>query len=127
MRRRCWSRRAQRFKRTLRPYRGFVAEAGLIAPGEEPRCEVWADRRVVHATVSLPLAWFIDVWARGIAVVDGCFVLAVEVVSPDGRELGVRAVRLERRNWKRWRSFESPALVTRRRSGEWQLRWVYGN
>lgn len=110
-------------RKSKRP-RGFVTEAALLAPGERPRCDVWDDRRVVHATVSLPLAWFIDVWARGIAVVDGYFVLAVELVSPDGMQLRVRGVRLRRWSWRRWRSFETSLLLTRRGHGDWQLGWA---
>ena len=104
--------------------RGIVTEAALLAPGEEARCEVWDDRRHAHATVSLPLAWFIDVWARGIAVVDGYFVLAVELASPDGKELRVRAVRLRRWSWRRWRSIETSLVLTRRGHGDWQLGWA---
>lgn len=111
-------------RRSRKRPRGFVTEAALLAPGEQSRCEVWDDRRVVHATVSLPPAWFIDVWARGIAVVDGYFVLGVELVSPDGTQMRVRVVRLRRWSWRRWRSFESSALLTRRGHAQWQLGWV---
>lgn len=111
-------------RKNRKPPRGFVTEAVLLEPGEQPRCEVWSDRQVVHATVKLPLGWLIDVWARGIAVVDGYFVLAVELVSPDGTELRVRVVRVRRWSWRRWRSFESSAILTRTRHGAWQLGWA---
>lgn len=114
---------ARGWSRGLRPYRGFTAKAALVAPGERPACALWADRGLVHATLSLPLSWFVDVWARGLTLVSGCFVLAVTESSTDGSELRVLAVRLPRGNWKRVRTMEWPARVSRG-GAAWQLRWL---
>jgi len=116
---------ARQWSRNLKPYRGFAAHAGLLGPGEEPACALWADRAIVHATVSLPLSWFADVWARGIALVDGYFVMAVTDSSADGMKLRVLAVRfVEGDEWKRLKPLEAPALLTRGRVSEWHLHWV---
>lgn len=118
-----FERSARRWSRNLKPYGGFAATTALLAPGEQPTCAVWADRGGVYAAMSLPLSWFTDVWGRGIALVEGCFVMGVADSSADGLKLRVHAVRLERQGWKPSKSLESPALVTRR-GGRWQLHWV---
>jgi hypothetical protein len=114
---------ADRWKRNLQPYRGLDTKIRLLAPGEHPACTVWADRSIVHIALSLPLSWFTDIWGRGIALVDDCFVIGLTGSSPDGMEHRVTAVRLERENWKTEPALEAPALVTRD-AGRWRLRWV---
>lgn len=52
---------------------------GMIAPNEEPA--ITRDDNGVH--VSLPFRWVADVWARGLAVLLGRFVLAVTQVDDD--------------------------------------------
>jgi hypothetical protein len=68
--------------------------------------------------------WPVDVWGRGVAVVDGAFVLEVtEVRSPD--ELEVRAVRWERQ-LDGTRGPIAARARARRRDGSWQLAWEAG-
>jgi hypothetical protein len=108
----------------LKPYTGFSAKAEVAGPYDRPACTLWADRGRVHATLSLPLSWFVDVWARGLALVSGCFVLGVTESSSDGHLLRVLAVRLPRENWKDARSLERSAIVRRAGPGGWQLEWT---
>ena len=115
---------ARGWSRDLTPYRDFEVTARLLAPGEEPSCTLWADRRIVYATLSLPLSWFTEVWAQGISLVDGCFVMSVSETCRDRVRLRVLAVRLEGRHWKTRTSLEEPALVTRGRAGQWRLQWL---
>ena len=49
------------------------------------------------AAACLPLRWLVDVWARGIALVDGCFVLDVRSTDAAQTRLSVTAARWERR------------------------------
>lgn len=114
----------RRWRRNLKPYAGFVAEAWLLAPGEQPGCAAWADSGGAHAALSLPLSWFTEVWARGIAVVDDCFVLAVAGSSRDGMTLRGLALRWERQDRDTSRSVKAPALLTRGNGGDWRLRWL---
>ncbi len=114
----------RRWRRNLKPYAGFVAEAWLVAPGEEPKCAAWADSGGAYAALSLPVSWFTDVWARGIALVDGCFVLGLADSPRDHAELPVLALRWERQDREISRSVAAPALVTRGRAGDWRLRWT---
>ncbi|CAN5511039.1 hypothetical protein BH20ACT18_BH20ACT18_12500 [soil metagenome] len=114
----------RRWRRNLKPYAGFVSEAWLLAPGEQPGCAAWADSGGAHAALSLPLSWFTEVWARGIAVVDDCFVLAVAGSSRDGMTLRGLALRWERQDRDTSRSVKAPALLTRGNGGDWRLRWL---
>jgi hypothetical protein len=52
------------------------------------------DDHVGLATVTVPLQWLIDVWARNAALIDDCFVLAARRI--DGATLSVDIVRWER-------------------------------
>lgn len=118
------SARGWRKRRWLRTTHGEVeARTGVLPPGERASCVLWADRAVLHASVSLPISWFTEVWAHGITLVDGFFVLDVEERSPDGTAMRVLAARPARRRWRAAPSLESPALITRRRGG-WRLRWL---
>lgn len=112
-------------KRTRKRYRGLPARTALLAPGEFPTCAMRVDRGGPYAALSLPLSWFTEVWARGIALVDGCFVMSVEDGSADGTSLRVAAVRLKRRGWRAPKSLEAPALLTRDRGGVWHLQWLW--
>lgn len=114
---------ARRWRRNLRPYALFVAEAWVLAPGERPTCAAWADTGGAFAALSLPISWFTDVWARGVALVDGCFVLAVEGRSASGKRLDVLALRWERQGRGGSKSVEAPAVVMRGRDGVWRLGW----
>ena len=115
---------ARRWRANMKPYAVFVAESWLLAPGEQPMCAAWADSGGAHAALSLPVSWFTDVWARGISLVDGCFVLGLAETPRDETHLQVLALRWERQGREISRSVTAPALVTRAGDGEWRLRWM---
>ena len=117
-----WSARCAR--RNLKPYAISLLEAWLCLPGEEPTCAAWADSGGIYGALSLPLSWFTDVWMRGIALVDGCFVLGVRDLSGDEQSLRVLALRWAREGLETSKSVEAPALVTRARGEDWHLVWI---
>lgn len=115
---------ARTWRRNLKPYATFVTEAWLLGPGERPTCAAWADSGGAFAVLSLPLSWFRDVWARGIALVDGCLVLAVDHRSRDDDALRVVALRWQREGREKSKSTEAPAHLTRAADGRWCLYWL---
>ena len=66
----------------------------VLPPGERASLSGWAVSGGAGAALSLPLSWLPEVYARGLGVVDECFVLEAEAV-PD--RVRARAVRWERR------------------------------
>jgi hypothetical protein len=114
---------ARHWRHNLKPYAGFVAETWLLSPGEQPTCAAWADGGGAYAALSLPLSWFIDVWARGIALVEGCLVLGVDHTERQHSGLRVTALRWERQVGETSKSVEAPAHITLTASGSWRLRW----
>ena len=110
------------WRRNLREYSLVDLELWLRAPREEPTCAAWIDGDGAHGALSLPLNWFTEVWARGIAIVDGCFVLDVRRRRTDQR-LDVTALRWERQRRGLSQAIEVPALVVRGRYGDWRLAW----
>lgn len=112
---------------SMRTWRGRLAghhlvtvESWIAAPGEVANVCGLMDDAGGWAAASMPIRWLVDVWARGIAVVDGCFVL--EVVGDHGGQLGVTAVRWERRSPTGSTPVAEPAVV-HRVDGGWRLRW----
>ncbi len=76
------------------------------------------DDHVGLATVSLPLQWLVDVWARNAALIDDCFVLSARRI--DGVTLSVEVVRWERDATAR--SFPVIERGTAKRTGDhWRL------
>ncbi|MGH9154778.1 MAG: hypothetical protein ACRD1K_02740 [Acidimicrobiales bacterium] len=74
------------------------------------------DRARGQATVELPLSWLVEVWARGLAVVEG------------GVVLDVAGDRAEVVRWQRTTPFAAEAVADRARlrrddRGEWHLGW----
>lgn len=110
------------WRRNARPGPVADTEVWLRVPEEEPACALWADRRGTHGALSLPLAWFTDVWARGLALVDGCFVLEVMQAPRRRGSLHVLALRWERRQGDVSRAVPMPAVAVRR-GDAWFLRW----
>lgn len=112
---------------SMRAWRGRLAghhlvtvESWIAAPGEEATVCGLMDDAGGWAAASMPIRWLVDVWARGIAVVDGCFVL--EVASDTGDHLGVTATRWERRLPTGSTPVVEPAVL-HRIDGGWRLRW----
>lgn len=119
-----FERSAKTWRRNLKPYATFVAEAWLLAPGERPTCAAWADSGGAFAALSLPLRWFIDVWARGIALVDGCLVLDVDQRYREDDVFRAEALRWDRERDQTSKSTEAPATLTRAADGRWRLHWL---
>lgn len=79
------------------------------------------DKVAVRAAAALVPRWITDVWVKGIAVVDGAFVL--EVVDPVSRvDLRVRAVRWEPGNAGELNPVDAPARLSYRGQA-WRLAW----
>lgn len=114
---RCW-------RRDLEPDASFAIESRVLAPGEPPGCSLRFDADGGAGIVSLPLAWFTDVWSRGLALVDDCFVTRRAGRAADAAALPVVALRWEREGHDVTRSVEAPAVVTRGDDGAWALHWV---
>ncbi|MGH2897661.1 MAG: hypothetical protein ACRDMZ_03230, partial [Solirubrobacteraceae bacterium] len=108
----------------LKWYARVAIVARVLAPGEPPRCSVRLDATGGAGTVSLPLGWFTDVWSRGLALVDGCFVTRCVGADAGAEALPVVAIRWERDGRDGARSVDVPAIVTRGDDGAWALRWV---
>lgn len=72
-------------------------------------------------TASVPLSWLVTVWARGLAVVDGCAVLAAGTM--DDGVIAARAVRWERVQSLASEPVVAPARLWREDGGTWHLRW----
>lgn len=81
----------------------------------------WIDDYSASAVVTLPLSWIVTVWARGLAVVDGCFVLDA-IDTPDG--IAVAVVRWERVGPRTSEPLTVPGRLWRDREGDWRLRWA---
>lgn len=79
----------------------------------------------VRASATLSVRWLVQVWARGLEVVDGAFVLEVtdEQVRTVPEVARVRAVRWDRQDAVSWAAVTAPALVQRLPEGEWRLEW----
>jgi hypothetical protein len=72
-------------------------EAWTVEPGEPPMIAGLLDAGGGQVRVGVPVPWLWTVWARGLAVVDGCFVLdAAPLPGGSGNRYGVTAVRWER-------------------------------
>jgi len=117
-------RSARRWRRNVKAYASFVLEPRLIVPGEQPAIDAALDTDGASVLLSLSLSWFTDVWVRGIALVDDCFVLCRTGGSPDDTSLPVEAVRWERDGRNTSKSVQAPAIVTRGHHGDWALHWV---
>ena len=79
----------------------------------------------VRATATLGVRWMVEVWARGLDVVDGAFVLEVsgQPVRSVPEVARVRAVRWDPQGPDRWGPVAAPALVQRLPAGDWRLEW----
>ena len=117
-------RSARGCRRDLRPHARFAIASHVLAPGEPPGCSVRVDSAGGAGSVSLPLAWFADVWSRGLALVDNCFVTRRAAHAADAASFGVHALGWEHAGGDVSRSVELPAVVTHGDDGAWELAWV---
>ena len=114
---------------SMRAWRGrlsarhtLVVECWVARPGEPPSVCGLMDDAGGWGAASLPILWLVDVWARGVALVDGCLVLEVHHEDPTGDRLGVTAVRWERRLPTGSTPVVDQAILCRI-DGDWHLRW----
>jgi hypothetical protein len=83
------------------------------------------DRVAMRAVAHLHARWVVDVWPRGIATVDGAFVVEL-VKAPSVDDLRVLAVRWEPAGSPgTWETVAAEASVRRNREGggAWRLTW----
>ncbi|HEV2785291.1 MAG TPA: hypothetical protein VGV67_02790 [Solirubrobacteraceae bacterium] len=114
----------RRWRRNLKPHATFATELRLLGPGEPPACAGWIDSGGAFAFLSLPISWFTDVWAQGIALVDGCFVLSRGDGSCDASSVRVLAVRWQREGGGISGARAAPAVVTSTADGEQSVHWI---
>ena len=95
----------------------------LLPTNQVPSLEGTTDRVAMRVSARLHGWWLVDVWPRGIAVVDDAFVLELDrAVTLD--DLKVRAVRWEPNGPGTWATVAAPAHVRRDAEGsEWHLTW----
>jgi hypothetical protein len=96
---------------------GLARVACRVAPGDDPPVVIGSARS--GALVTLPLRWLPEVWGRGLALVDGCFVVSV---TGRGEVLEAEAVRWDRQHAGPQVAVTAPALLWRG-GGCWHLRW----
>jgi hypothetical protein len=115
-----WSRLAEEpggarealFRRLLTEFRDAVAASLLpsrqrrevqridvkvrpLPPGDDPTLEIEAARGQVRIVAELSVSWLVQVWAWGLATVDGALALEVLDVAEDGRRLAATLLRWE--------------------------------
>ncbi|HVL81322.1 MAG TPA: hypothetical protein VM840_07015 [Actinomycetota bacterium] len=92
----------------------------VVEPGEDPSCEGWPVSAGAGVVVRLGFDWPVRVWARRLAVVDGCLVL--DAVGRGSDRVGVVAARWERTS-RGLLPVVGNAVAVRAGDG-WALRWV---
>ena len=115
---RSWRRRAEVELTSL------TSEAWITRPGERPALCGLVDTAGGRAAASLPARWLFDVWAQGLALVSGCFVLDVTDWSEHPHRLRVLAARWERRLPAGSTPVVEEALAVRSEGTSWALRWA---
>ena len=96
----------------------------LLRSDQAPVMEGRIDRVAVRASVSLVPRWITDVWAKGVGVVDGAFVLRLTEATSRS-ELAVRAVRWEAGSDGVLAPVDAPATLSYRGQA-WRLDWHDG-
>lgn len=114
---------ARHWRRNMKPYASFVVDTHIVTPGDQPTCAGSLETDGAAVVLRLPIAWFVDVWAHGAALVDGCFVLGRAGRPADATSLPVAAVRWERATLHTSKPVQAPALLTRGEDGAWGLQW----
>lgn len=97
----------------------------LGRPGQPASVRGQMDSVGVRANATLGVRWLVEVWARGLDVVDGAFVLEVagEPVRSVPEVVRVHAVRWDPHDAGWWAPVVAPALVQRLPAGDWRLEW----
>lgn len=97
-----------------------------VVPTSQPAAvEGTTDRVAMRLTAALHPRWSVDVWPRGIALVDDAFVVELtEAATAD--DLRVLAVRWEPNRTGTWAAVTAPARIRRDAAGAWHLTWEEG-
>lgn len=111
----------RRSRRDLRPYATITVECWKRGRDEAPLLNGSLDSGGGALALSLPVSWLNRVWARGLALVDGHFVLEVDRPAP-ARELEATVIRWERRLAGRSTASAVPCQLRRTDDG-WTLWW----
>jgi hypothetical protein len=90
-------------------------------PGEIPILDGDLTSKGGFVAISLPVRWLNRVWKRGLACVDGAFVLDVDGTAP-ATDLSAAAVRWEPRLGGHVVPVATPCAI-RKEGGRWQLTW----
>lgn len=102
----------------------FVFECWIQAPGSGAELSGWVDSAGGYGAATLPISWALDVWGRGISLVDGCFVVELNGIDAGSATLHVQATRWERASRGISTAVVAPAVLTPGREVAWRLRWV---
>lgn len=94
-----------------------------VPPRARPSLQGQMDSVGVRATVSLGATWVVQVWGRGLALVDGAFVLEVLGHAENGAAVLVLAVRWDEAEPGVFGPVAAPARVRRDAAGAWRLTW----
>lgn len=104
----------------LGAHQSSSVDVEVLRPGQEPRLAGEIDRYRVRATAGLGVRWMLGVHPRGLAVVDGAFVLEL---LPSATGLRARAVRWEEGAGGTARPVAGVGRLGRDPGGTWHLRW----
>jgi hypothetical protein len=95
----------------------------ILRPGQQPRLVGELDRYRVRGSAGLGARWILGVHARGLAVVDGAFVLEL---APSTTGLRARAVRWEAQAGGTAQPVAALGRLGRSPDGMWRLAWDDG-
>jgi hypothetical protein len=103
----------------LRPHAPITVGVWKDVPGEPVLLQGDLTSRGGFVAVSLPARWLTRVWARGLACVDGQFVLDVDAPAP-AAQLRARVLRWDKRLGGHWAPVAAVSSIERR-AGRWHL------
>ncbi len=108
-------------RRDLRPYASLTVEVWKQTANELPLLKGNLTSTGGFAALSLPVSWLNRIWRRGLAIVEGHFVLGVDGSAP-ASELTGEAVIWERQLGNSSVPVTAPCSL-RRLDGQWRLSW----
>jgi len=100
-----------------------AADLQVPAGGGPAAMQGQMDSVGVRATAMMTANWVVQVWGRGMALVEGGFVLEVVGYAEHGAAVLVKAVRWDEAEPGVFRPVSAPASVRRDAEGAWRLRW----